>query len=310
MTSSLNPFAHWNYLPKTVLDKLFSNATPPIIELVSSPSAYHPSGAGKTSLLYLIIAHATLSREFSSAVSLGGHEAAVVLFDPLHHFSVPRLAQTLLQLIVSKIGADNDEATKSDIRSMVARSLLHVHIFRPQSWSSLLTTLRTLPDHLFDKSRHKSIHRRIHSIIMDDIDAFVWSIRNSQPPDPIATSNTALATASTNLASTLQQLSTLLSCAMILTCQSTSPSSFRPALPMSWPQGLTVTRLAVRRVEVLKFAPAISVEEAEAEKAQRWEVVQNGRFECFKVGVGVRDNEGFVFRVTQVGIDVEEAQEK
>ncbi|KAH7082335.1 hypothetical protein FB567DRAFT_605697 [Paraphoma chrysanthemicola] len=303
MISYSKPFAHWNYLPNT-------DATPPIVELVSAPLAYHPSGDGKTSLMYLIIAHATLSREFSSAVSLGGHEAAVVLFDPLHHFSVPRLAQTLLQLIVSKIGADIDQATKSDIRSIVARSLLHVHIFRPQSWPSLLTTLRTLPDYLFDKSRHKSIHRRVHSIIMDDIDAFVWSIRNSKPPDPAATSNTALATASTNLTSTLQQLNTLLSCATILTSQSTSPSSFRPALPISWPQGLTVTRLAVRRVEVLKFAPAISVEEAEAEKAKRWEVVQTGRFECFKVGVGVGVNEGFVFRAAQGGVDVEETQEK
>jgi hypothetical protein len=37
---------------------------------------------------------------------------------------------------------------------------------------------------------------------------------------------------------------------------------------------MTVTRLAVRRVEVLKFAPALSVEEAEVEKNQRWDVVQ------------------------------------
>lgn len=53
---------------------------------------------------------------------------------------------------------------------------------------------------------------------------------------------------------------------------------------------------------MVKFAPAISVEEAEAERAQRWEVVKKGRFECWKVG---RDAEGFVFRVGERGVEVE-----
>jgi hypothetical protein len=71
-----------------------------------------------------------------------------------------------------------------------------------------------------------------------------------------------------------------------------------------------VTRLAIRRVEVLKFAPAISIEEAEAERARRWDVVQKGRFECWKVGAGVRDSEGFVFRIGQAGVEIEEVQGK
>lgn len=73
---------------------------------------------------------------------------------------------------------------------------------------------------------------------------------------------------------------------------------------------MAVTRLTVRRVEVLKFAPALSVEEAEAERAQRWGVVQKERFECSKVGVGVRDGEGFVFRVGERGVEIERAEGK
>jgi hypothetical protein len=68
---------------------------------------------------------------------------------------------------------------------------------------------------------------------------------------------------------------------------------------------MTVTRLAVRRVEVLKFAPALSVEEAEVEKNQRWDVVQRGRFECWKVGIGAGDGDRFVFRVGDAGVEVE-----
>jgi hypothetical protein len=68
---------------------------------------------------------------------------------------------------------------------------------------------------------------------------------------------------------------------------------------------MIVTRFAIRRVEVLRFAPALSVAEAEVERAQRWDVVQKGRFEVWKVGVGVGDGEGFVFRVGETGVEVE-----
>lgn len=61
----------------------------------------------------------------------------------------------------------------------------------------------------------------------------------------------------------------------------------------------------MRRVSLVKFKPQVSIEEAEAERAARWEVVRRGRFECWRVGVGVKDGEGFVFRVGERGVDVE-----
>lgn len=60
-------------------------------------------------------------------------------------------------------------------------------------------------------------------------------------------------------------------------------------------------------MEVLKFAPGMGVEQAEAERGQRWEVVRRGRFECWKVGSGgAREGEGFVFRVGGEGVSIEE----
>lgn len=58
---------------------------------------------------------------------------------------------------------------------------------------------------------------------------------------------------------------------------------------------------------MLKFTPALSVEEAEIERAQRWDVVQKGRFEVWKVGVGVGagNGEGFVFRIGSEGVSIE-----
>jgi len=281
------------------------NSNSPILEIISPPPTHHASGAGKTSLIYLIITHAILPPSFSS-IPLGGQEAAVILFDPLHHFSIPRLVEVMFTLLKTSFvtaGKEIDDVLKAEMKFVIRTALPHLHIFRPQSWSSFLATLDSLPEYLLnDNPQHKSMHRRIHSIILEDIDAFVWSIRNTSPS--VSSSSNTLATASTQLTTRVAKLGKLLSCATILTSQSTTLSSYRPALPTSWPQGTPVTRLAVRRVDVLKFAPGISVEDAEKESVQRWEVVSRGRFECWRVGVGARDGEGFVFRVGK-GIEME-----
>ena len=210
---------------------------------------------------------------------------------------------TLLKTSLVTVEKELDDTIKADMKPVIRTALTHLHIFRTQSWSSFLATLNSLPGYLLNESpQHKSMHRHVHSVILEDIDAFSWSIRNTGAAVP-SSSNT-LATASTQLTTSLAKLSKLLSCATILTSQSTTLSSYRPALPTSWPQGTPVTRLAVRRVDVLKFAPGISVEDAEKERVQRWEVVSWGRFECWRVGIGVRDSEGFVFRVGN-GIEVE-----
>lgn len=292
------------------LDNLIPDSSPTILELVSPPPAHHPSGAGKTSLLYLIIAHAILPATFEAITDLNGHDAAVILFDPLHHFSVPRLASVMLHLLTSKLPAPLstlDSSVEDNLRNLITRCLDHVHIFRPQSWDSMIATLLSLPDYLFDPIRHKSTFHRIEHLILEDIDAFAWSLRAAHSSAPSAGNVNPLSAASEALIAQIANLSTLLSCNVILTSPSILSTSFRPALPTSWPSGMIATRLAVRRVEVLKFAPEMSVEQAEAERRQRWEVVQRGRFECWKVGTGVgaRDGKGFVFRIGRESVGVE-----
>ncbi|KAH7402360.1 hypothetical protein DE146DRAFT_463662 [Phaeosphaeria sp. MPI-PUGE-AT-0046c] len=284
------------------LDGLLSTSTTHL-ELISPPPSHHPSGAGKTALLHLIIAHAILPSALAS-IPLLGQNATIILFDPLHHFSIPRLASVMLNILLTRTNASDKPINTSDLKSLISTCLLHVHIFRPQSWPALLATLRTLPDYLLDASRHRSMHRRIHAIVLEDVDAFVASLRDQHSAGIKATTNT-LSTASAQLTSLLRRFTAQFACAAIVSAHSASPASLRPALPLQWPQDMGVTRLALRRVGVNKFKPQVSVEEAEGERGKRWEVVSRGRFECWKVGVGVKDGEGFVFRVGERGVEIE-----
>lgn len=296
------------------LDSLLPNSSPTILELVSPPLTHHPSGAGKTSLLYLIVAQAILPRTINAIPDINGHSAAVILIDPLHHFSPARLLSVTLHLLVSKLGSPSTlhPGTKADLISLATRSLDHVHIFHPQSWASLIATLRSLPDYLFNATQHKSTHRRIHSLILEDVDAFAWSLRAANVSGSSSTTTNPLGAASRALTAEIQKLVALLGCNAVLTSASVLATAFRPALPAAWPGGVGVVRLAVRRVEVLKFAPEMGVEQAEGEKGQRWDVVRRARFECWKVGAGAGagaregPGEGFVFRVGMRGVEVEE----
>ncbi|KAH6633678.1 hypothetical protein C7974DRAFT_453128 [Boeremia exigua] len=278
------------------LDALTSSSSPAILELISPPSTHHPSGAGKTSLLYLIIAHAILPPSFPSIPHLNGHDAAIILLDPLHHFSVPRLATTILSLLTSHLPAPVDPDTKSALTTLTARCLAHVHIFHPTSWPSLLATLRALPTYLFT-APHPSAHRRIHSLLLDDADAFTASLRAA----PAMSSTTGpLTAASRALTAEVARLAALLSCNAVLTASAAAPSGFRALVPVAWPPGQEVVRVAVRRVGVPRFAAGMGVQAAEAERGQRWDVVRRGRFECWRVG-GEGRGDGFVFRVGREG---------
>ncbi|KAJ4399644.1 hypothetical protein N0V91_009296 [Didymella pomorum] len=297
------------------LDSLVPKSLPTILELVSPAPTHHPSGAGKTSLLYLIIAHAILPAKHPSIPSLNGRESTVILFDPLRHFSVPRLATVILHILTTLLGVPLptlSASVKTTILTLTSLSLDHVHIFHPSSWASTIATLRSLPTYLFDSTRHKSAHRRVHSLILEDMDAFTWSLRSSYSasrpsPAPIGRETTnPLSAPSKDLTTELVQLRTLLQCHVVLTSPSILPNLFRPPFPTAWPTGAAVVRLGVRRVEVVRFAPEMGVEQALAEGGQRWEVVQRGRFEVRRVGGSLGgEGEGFVFRVGAQGVEVE-----
>ncbi|KAF1999749.1 hypothetical protein P154DRAFT_563818 [Amniculicola lignicola CBS 123094] len=319
-----HPSSHFWASPS---DKLEKKATPPpIIEFISPPTTHHPSGAGKTSLLYLITTLAILPPSLSST-ALQGHNATILILDPLSHFSIPRLAQVMLAHLLSQFtehgrgDIEHDETLWKEVRETVTRSLSHVHIFRPQSWDSLIATLQEMPEYLFASGTHKSMGRRVHALVLEDVDAFYWGLRAgaSMATATATNANTnanPLLKPSTSLTSALLPLLSLLTCPAILTSHSLLTSSpntqFRAPIPTTWPSSanLNITRFAFRRVEVTKFAPGISIQEAERERGQRWEVVRRGRFECWRVGGGGGGGvigggeEGFVFRVGE-GVFVE-----
>ncbi|KAF2729177.1 hypothetical protein EJ04DRAFT_528001 [Polyplosphaeria fusca] len=281
----------------------------PILELISPPTTQHPSPSGKTSILTLLTTLSILPSTLTST-PLHGQSSTIILLDPLSHFSVPRLATAMTTHIHSCLHASHTPLTpplRTAITSLVTRSLSHLHIFRPQSWSALLATLAELETYLLSPShahKHKSQHRAVRALIVDDVDAFAWALRASA-----SSSENPLANASARLTRHLVRLSRLLGCAVVVSARAVAMQGvYRAAMPVSWPKGVVVTRVAVRRVEVVRFAPGISVEEAGREAGERWEVVRRARFEVWRVGGRTEDGgEGFVFWVNDRGVGVERA---
>ncbi|KAF2493226.1 hypothetical protein BU16DRAFT_433758, partial [Lophium mytilinum] len=152
------------------LDRLFPKPAQkmPMIELISSGP-----GAGKTSLIYYIIAVAILPATYSST-PIGGQSSAVVVLDADNRFRVERLVEVMASYISSRLAAAGiPQQQKTDgMRDLIHACLAHVHIFRLQSMRSLLATLKSLPEYLESRTAHRSAHRRLHSIFLDSASAF------------------------------------------------------------------------------------------------------------------------------------------
>lgn len=147
----------------------------PVVEISSSLS-----GAGKTQLLYYLVARAILPRRFGD-ISIEGQDAAVVFIDTDDRFDAGRLrtiARDIVQMApqVSDPEVDQEVSRKSqvDIDSMLLSALNHVHVFRPESSSALLATLESLDKYLYDISRHYSASRPLNMIAIDSVTAFIW----------------------------------------------------------------------------------------------------------------------------------------
>ncbi|KAF9741905.1 hypothetical protein PMIN06_007982 [Paraphaeosphaeria minitans] len=284
----------WNpvHEPRTDPPPMAKKSTTSIIELVSPPHAYHPSPAGKTALIHLLTTHAILPSTLSN-IPLHGLTSSIILLDPLHHFSTSFLATTLFSHITACFTAAGHDATtpaaKQEIIACAKHAMRHVHVLRPSSWDSMLATLRSLESHLFDRRRHDSMDRRVHALVVDDVDAFLAYLRTAPGPD-------ALSAASVQLTRLLVALASTFSCAVVMAGRSATAAGFRPGVPLGWPAHVRFTRLAVRRVEVVPFAPGMSVEEAEAERGQRGEVVSRGRVEVWRVGGGA-EKDGVVMKI-------------
>lgn len=208
------------------------NHADPVVEICSSSSA-----AGKSQLLYYLTALAVLPPAHEG-VDLGGRNSAVVFIDADSRFDADRLGMVARRIVQQKLQGQASPAI--DIEPVVAASLHHVHVFRPQSSSSLLATLQCLDTYLLDARRCVSSERPLHSILIDSATAFFWQdkLRDEvsriedigRPPAEVQREREQkqsfyLSDLYAELAKELKRLQRLFSCAVIYTTVSWSGKS-------------------------------------------------------------------------------------
>jgi DNA-repair protein XRCC2 len=227
--------------------------------------------------------------------------------------------------------------SKADLDAQVKDGLRHVHVFRPHSSAQLLATLESLPDYLLSREQHHSQQRPLGLVILDSATAFYWADRAdaelARLSDPGATAPPSTAYQTT---SQLKELEQNFSCMIIFTTdaslrrknRSRPDSAARtiadsPLPPQNenvfqdpWTNFATVT-LDLHRVSVPQYAPAMTIEECARDQPRRFEAVQWGRHRAQVIWAGterddiredarkLKGNEGFGFRVTGQGVEIE-----
>lgn len=292
---------HFSNWVSTNSSPLLSNPVkgfiPPVLEITSVSHC-----SGKTQLLYLIITVALLPK-FYNDIPLNGKSSAIILLDLSSKFSILRLRDVITSYIISCVSACKSIALPSvEISFLVQTSLVHLHVFRPQSSLSLLTTISSLPSYFFSQSAlHQSSGRKISSLVLNDLGAFIWQDRlpcadsttviNEQSSDESLVQNYRL------LVSSLKSIQSTFSCLIIATSSSLSTPynlsgnhlALRRQTPAIW-NNFCTTHIVIERINVPKFGPGISAQEAEYERAKRQEVVKRGERRGW---INWRDSEGW-----------------
>lgn len=281
----------------------------PVVE-ITSPS----SGDGKTQLIYLIAAVSVLPASFKG-VAVGGRDSAVVILDLDGRFDVDRLfdvAKGFVERILrpgqaaeetAQPGLEDQRSVISDssVASLITAALQHVHIYRPQSSSALLATLRQLDAYLFNTTKHSSATRRLGAILLDSMSAFYYQDRLRDElarTEEIGMSAGDIARARDGKTSfhlsvlyreicdELRRLQNVFDCAVLYTTwginrvSGTAAPSFRPHLPPPWPT-FPCVRIVVSRDSVRPFAPNASIMGMERDAPIRQSVVQQGKFSAW-----------------------------
>ncbi|KAI4092479.1 MAG: hypothetical protein LQ339_007918 [Xanthoria mediterranea] len=308
----------------------------PVLELVGSSPC-----SGKTQLLYYLIARLLLPSTHEE-LRIGGKNTAVILFDLSNSFSLLRLRD----IILGSIRAHNPPslANKDTLNTIIHTSLTHLHIFRPQSSSSFLSTLQSLQNYILNIHAHISANRPVGAIALHSIDAFLHQDRlddaDAATLHSPTTNSPAAAAAAANLqpyqrfrdlVSHLRTLQLTFSTPIIATSSALASLSYQrlsdghsvPLLPSHLPavwRNYVSVRLICQRETIRKFQHGVSVQEvAGREAALRREAVEKGRFVAMvdwsesegwredvrgRVGAMRGDGEGIGFRVLGEGVFV------
>ena len=292
---------------------VFHSRPYPVVEISSISSA-----AGKSQVLYHLIATAVLPSNFNGA-SLDGSDSAVVFIDNDGRFDAQRLRAVARGIIQNKLqtSVENfspDTSLDESIDSLAFEALRHVHVFRPQSSLALLATLQSLDAYLLELNRHPSTNRALKAIFIDSATAFIWQDKLQDEITRIEDIGRSaaeverkrfqkesfhIADVYADLVTSLKRLQDIFDCSVIYTTTSSTgrptenPSvpwgSYNPLdtvlktpsfrSPLPPPWGLFPTlRLVLQREVVRPFPPNVTVHEAQKDAPMRQEMVMRGEF--------------------------------
>lgn len=250
----------------------------------------------------MMVASWIFTSSCTSPSSTNSTDGAVVVLDVAGHFDVRQLVR-----VMRRIFSEDQSILKNEQRS-IEDSLQHVHVFQPTTLSSLQSTLEDLPNYLFS-SRHPSMERPLAAIVVTGLNSFLWQSRadaEATQPD-----NMARIDAYTRTVHKLRSLRQYFSCSIIAETWGLSPplnqqgqsrhtQAPRSHLPAVW-SNCVALRLLISRTPVSRFAPGMSVEEAERDKGERRRVVDKAGFDvwiCLEGG----EKWGFRFSTNSKGI--------
>lgn len=267
--------------------KVVRHAQGPVLELVGAVPC-----SGKTQLLYYLVGLSLLPPKHED-ITLGGRGSAVILFDLGSSFSVLRLQKLMVSHVVSCSDKGSEPSSMSTILPIVQSSFEHLHVFRPQTSLSLIATLSNLHVYLFNTASHVSANRSVGSIILHDVDSFLWQDRLEDAEDQTIEANAPqkfglLSSRFCDLVAHFRRLQAEFSCLVVATSSALSTTTYtridgqmvpvlRSHLPNIWRNFVTV-RLIVQRDSVRKFPLGVSAEEAATEASQRREAVEKSGF--------------------------------
>lgn len=286
---------------------------PPVIE-ISSPN----SGGGKSQLIYYLAALCVLPATFKGRKT-GGRDGAVVLLDTDGKLDIRRLYQIAEGVVWHSLRANTRQnataegamMSENELRSLLHDSLQHIHVFRPQTSSSLLATLKSLDKYLLDVARHHSAARPLHAVFLDSASAFYWQDRMRDEvtrTEEIGRSAADIANDRDqrkkfhmnvlyrDLVVELRRIQSIFDCSLIFTTWGlfraprdrnapyahlwTGPPSFRPHLPPPWGK-FAHLRLVVQRDSVRPYPVTSSLADIERDAPIRQAVVRQGKFSAW-----------------------------
>lgn len=254
---------------------------------------------------------------------------SVVVLDTDNRYDIERFKQVLSDHyerryspagVRPEIGGNSTSTTDTALR--------HVHLFRPQSLESLVTTISGLRTYLFDFQQHQSSARPLSLIVIDSVTAFFWPHRWDQETVGLQSNNgvekpvlsqshqTEYTAMYTNLVAAIREVQATFACPVVGTSNSLVNS--KPLLPFAWRNNVAI-RLVVRRGYVKQFPSEMKLVQATQDRTQRQEVVDRGRFaavvdnSCSEAwSQTLRDAlrkdsrlTGFEFRISSTGVTME-----